>query len=157
MTATRKQGAAVAPGSAARGTVGATLRVLIYIEDRHCTYREAIAELLQSRCPHVEVSVGGLCELEAELLRLDPHVVVHAGSRMPVPDHCPLLGRALARSCSTDSGATRRDPPRFRQPVLLGSARGDRPSGVALPIVPNRRTLADRSPLGGFFRAALRS
>lgn len=52
MTATRKQGAAaVAPGSAARGTVGATLRVLIYIEDRHCTYREAIAELLQSRCP----------------------------------------------------------------------------------------------------------
>lgn len=77
------------PGSATSALAGPLLRVLIAIEDGHGVYREVVGEYLRSARPHFEVSYVGLREFDAELQRLNPQVVVHAGSPEPVPDRLP--------------------------------------------------------------------
>lgn len=61
------------------------IRVLLANEPR--TYREAISEALQEFRPHVEVSASEPGDLDSEVVRRDPHLVVH--SRDLVADEAP--------------------------------------------------------------------
>jgi hypothetical protein len=48
----------------------------VALEDDYRAYREVIAASLGGLRPQAEVAVSGLDTLEAEMARLDPHVVV---------------------------------------------------------------------------------
>jgi hypothetical protein len=52
------------------------MRVLIAYEESHHVYRDAIVSVIRALRPHVEVEVADLGALEAEVERLDPHLVV---------------------------------------------------------------------------------
>jgi hypothetical protein len=59
------------------------IRILVALEDDYRAYREVIAVGINALRPHTEVTSVGLAELEVELARLDPDVVmssVAAGS-----------------------------------------------------------------------------
>jgi len=55
---------------------GVQTRVLIAIEDEYRAYREVIAASIEMLRPGTEVTATGLDQLEGELARLDPQVVV---------------------------------------------------------------------------------
>ena len=56
---------------------GATdIRILVALEDEYRAYREVIAVGINALRPHTEVTSVGLTELEVELARLDPDVVI---------------------------------------------------------------------------------
>ena len=62
------------------------IRILVALEDNYRAYREVIAVGINALRPHTEVTSVGLAELEVELARLDPDVVIssmatRAGSR----------------------------------------------------------------------------
>jgi hypothetical protein len=52
------------------------MRVLIVYEDSHRSYGEAMVGAVRASRPDLEVALAHLRELEAELERLDPHLVV---------------------------------------------------------------------------------
>ena len=52
------------------------MRVLIVYEDSHRSYGEAMVGAVGARRPDLEVALAHLQELEAELERHDPHLVV---------------------------------------------------------------------------------
>ena len=52
------------------------MRVLIVYEDSHRAYGEAVSGAIQGSRPSVEVALTHLRELEAEVERFDPHLVV---------------------------------------------------------------------------------
>jgi hypothetical protein len=52
------------------------IRVLVALEDEYRAYREVIAAGIQILRPNVEVTTATLEELEAEVARLDPQVVI---------------------------------------------------------------------------------
>ena len=52
------------------------MRVLVAFEDVRSMYREVIARAIRDLRPDLEVYSGALSELEHELARIDPHVVV---------------------------------------------------------------------------------
>ncbi len=52
------------------------MRVLIVYEDSYRSYGEAMEGAVRARRPGVEVALAHLRELEAELERFDPHLVV---------------------------------------------------------------------------------
>jgi hypothetical protein len=52
------------------------MRVLIVYEDSHRSYGEAMVGAVGARRPDLEVALAHLEELEAELERHDPHLVV---------------------------------------------------------------------------------
>jgi len=60
------------------------IRVLVALELR--TYREAIARALQYSRPRAGVSVSDPEELDWEMERLEPHVVICSQSTQPVRD-----------------------------------------------------------------------
>ena len=52
------------------------MRALIVYEDSHRSYGEAMVGAVRASRPDLEVSLAHLRELEAELERFDPHLVV---------------------------------------------------------------------------------
>ena len=52
------------------------MRVLIVYEDSHRSYGEAMVGAVRASRPGLEVALAHLRELEAELERFDPHLVV---------------------------------------------------------------------------------
>src|SRR3954452_24394080 len=52
------------------------MRVLIIYEDSHRSYGEAMVRAVRASRPDLEVALAHLRELEAELERFDPHLVV---------------------------------------------------------------------------------
>lgn len=80
------EGRSVVPDAAASGRGGAPLRLLIAVEDGHAVYRETIEQYLRAARPDFEVFGVALHEFDTELARLEPRVVVRAGSPTPVPD-----------------------------------------------------------------------
>src|ERR671916_233363 len=52
------------------------MRVLIVYEDSHRSYGEAMVGAVRAGRPGLEVALAHLRELEAELERFDPHLVV---------------------------------------------------------------------------------
>jgi hypothetical protein len=54
----------------------ADIRILVALEDDYRAYREVIAVGIHALRPHTEVTSVGLKELEVELARLDPDVVI---------------------------------------------------------------------------------
>jgi hypothetical protein len=52
------------------------IRILVALEDDYRAYREVIAVGVQVHRPHTEVTSVGLEELEEEVTRLDPDVVI---------------------------------------------------------------------------------
>jgi hypothetical protein len=52
------------------------MRALIVYEDSHRSYGEAMVGAIQASRPGLEVALAHLRELEAELERFDPHLVV---------------------------------------------------------------------------------
>ncbi len=52
------------------------MRVLIIYEDSHRSYGEAMVGAVQASRPGLEVTLAHLRDLEAELQRFDPHLVV---------------------------------------------------------------------------------
>jgi hypothetical protein len=60
---------------------GATdIRILVALEDNYRAYREVIAVGIHALRPRTEVTSVGLTDLEVELARLDPHVVISSGA-----------------------------------------------------------------------------
>lgn len=56
---------------------GATdIRILVALEDDYRAYREVIAVSIRALRPHTEVTSTGLEQLEEELARLEPDVVI---------------------------------------------------------------------------------
>ena len=51
-------------------------RVLVAFEDDYRSYRDAIASALQSARPYLEVEVGEVGVLQAEVAYFDPHLVI---------------------------------------------------------------------------------
>jgi hypothetical protein len=86
------------------------VRVLVAFEDARSVYQETIARAVGELRPAIEVRSAALVELERELRRFDPHVVVcsrpngkHPGGRgawvhVPTEDGATDEGR-LARVC----------------------------------------------------------
>jgi hypothetical protein len=60
------------------------VRVLVALELR--TYREAIASALQHSRPRAAVSVSDPEDLDSEMERVEPHVVICSQSTQPVRD-----------------------------------------------------------------------
>jgi hypothetical protein len=54
---------------------------LVAFEDLYRTYRETIGAAIQVLRPHVEMTTTGLADLEAEVARLDPQVVICSQER----------------------------------------------------------------------------
>src|ERR687890_2260803 len=52
------------------------MRVLIIYEDSHRSYGQAMVSAVRASRPGLEVALAHLRELEAELERFDPHLVV---------------------------------------------------------------------------------
>jgi len=52
------------------------MRVLIIYEDSHRSYGEALVRAIRASRPDLEVALAHRRELEAELERFDPHLVV---------------------------------------------------------------------------------
>jgi hypothetical protein len=52
------------------------IRVLVAFEDQYRAYREVIGAAIQVLRPQVEVTTTGLDDLEADVARLDPQLVV---------------------------------------------------------------------------------
>ena len=52
------------------------MRVLIAYEESHRAYGDAMENVIKTLRPHVEVVLADMGELEAEVERLDPHLVV---------------------------------------------------------------------------------
>ena len=52
------------------------MRILVAFEDLYRAYREVIAASIQVLRPQLEVTSTNLAELEGELARLDPQVVI---------------------------------------------------------------------------------
>src|SRR5918997_5775085 len=65
------------------------MRVLIIYEDSHRSYGQAMLSAVRASRPGLEVALAHLRELEAELERFDPHLVV--SSR---PNTFEVRGRA---------------------------------------------------------------
>jgi hypothetical protein len=59
------------------------IRVLVAFDDQYQTYREVIAAAIQVLRPQVEVSTTDLDDLEAQVARLNPRVVISSQSRSP--------------------------------------------------------------------------
>jgi hypothetical protein len=64
--------------------VAVVVRVLVALELR--TYRQAIASALQYSRPRAAVSVSDPEDLDSEMERLEPHVVICSQSTQPVRD-----------------------------------------------------------------------
>jgi hypothetical protein len=60
------------------------VRVLVALELR--TYREAIARALQHSRPRAAISISDPEDLDSEMERLEPHVVICSQSTQPVRD-----------------------------------------------------------------------
>jgi hypothetical protein len=58
------------------------IRVLVAFDDQYKTYREVIAAAIQVLRPQVEVSTTGLDDLEAQVARLNPRVVISSQNRL---------------------------------------------------------------------------
>lgn len=54
----------------------AEIRVLVAFEDEYRTYRDVIAAAIRVSRPHIEVATAGVGELEEEITRFDPQIVV---------------------------------------------------------------------------------
>ena len=97
------------------------MRVLVAFEDARSVYREAIALAVGELRPDLQVRSAALADIERELRRFDPHVVVcsrpngkHPGGRgawvhVPTEDGATDDGR-LARVC-LDGKSWRTDGP----------------------------------------------
>ena len=96
---TETEGPSAATSTAARGSGAAPLRLLIVVEDGHAMYRETIEQYLRVARPDFEVSGVALDEFDAERVRLESRVVVHAGSPTPVPDRPPSWVRLSLDPC----------------------------------------------------------
>ena len=59
------------------------IRVLVAFEDLYRTYREVIAAAIRVLRPQVEVSTTDLDDMETQLARLDPRVVISSQNRSP--------------------------------------------------------------------------
>jgi hypothetical protein len=59
------------------------IRVLVAFDDQYQTYREVIAAAIQVLRPQVEVSTTDLDDLEAQVARLNPRVVISSQNRLP--------------------------------------------------------------------------
>jgi hypothetical protein len=57
------------------------IRVLVAFDDQYQTYREVIAAAIQVLRPQVEVSTTDLDDLEAQVARLNPRVVISSQNR----------------------------------------------------------------------------
>jgi hypothetical protein len=57
------------------------IRVLVAFEDQYRTYREVIAAAIKVLRPQVEVSTTGLDDLETQVARLHPQVVISSQNR----------------------------------------------------------------------------
>ena len=60
---------------------GAEIRILVAFEESYRTYRETIAAVLRILRPGIEVKSTTLEELEEELERFDPEVVICSGHK----------------------------------------------------------------------------
>ena len=60
------------------------VRVLVALELR--TYRQAIASALQYSCPRAAISISDPEDLDSEMKRVEPHVVICSQSTQPVRD-----------------------------------------------------------------------
>lgn len=58
----------------------ADIQILVALEDDYRAYREVIAAGIRALRPHTEVASVGLDELEVELARLDPDVVISSAA-----------------------------------------------------------------------------
>jgi hypothetical protein len=67
------------------------IRILVSFEEDHRVYQETTAIIIRELRPHVEVSVTELNELEAEVARLSPDLVICSR-----PKNVPDAGRVLA-------------------------------------------------------------
>ena len=63
----------------------AEMRILIAYEERHNLYSDAVEDLLRRCRPHISVTYGPLEELEDQLERFVPHLVVCSESNTVSP------------------------------------------------------------------------
>jgi hypothetical protein len=59
------------------------IRVLVAFDDQYRTYREVIAAAIQVFRPQVEVSITDLDDMETQVARLNPQVVISSQNRPP--------------------------------------------------------------------------
>lgn len=60
---------------------GNVMRVLVAFEEEYRTYQDVTATIIRELRPHVEVSVAGLDELETQVARLVPGLVICSRSK----------------------------------------------------------------------------
>ncbi len=101
----------------------ARTRVLVAYEDEYRAYREAIAAGVRLLRPRVEVSTAGPAELDAELERFGPHVVVCGVPGRLDPGHTPAWverSPEVGRPARVRVGDRRREAPGLMLEGLLG-------------------------------------
>ncbi len=97
------------------------VRVLVAFEDVRSVYRDIIARAVRALRPALEVRSAALAEIERELRRFDPHVVVcsrpngeHPGGRgawVHIPTGDGADDERLARVCLDGESWRTDDPP----------------------------------------------
>ena len=104
------------------------MRVLIVYEDSHRSYGEALLSALRASRPGLEVALAPLRELEAELERVDPHLVV-CGPEHVRPGRQSGVGAALKRPGRAIGGVHQWTPSEAGEPRARGDARDHRRNG----------------------------
>lgn len=65
------------------------MQILISYENSHRAYRDIIASAIGELRPHVEVALAPLEAVQAEIVRLDPQLVISSSPKLADSNHRP--------------------------------------------------------------------